>query len=245
MNSNNLINKIALVTGASRGIGKAIALALADEGINVAVNYYRQKEKAEEVCKLINEKGMNAVAVQADVSDAEAVKGMIATVENKIGEISILINNAGIAVRKNIEETTERDFDEAIKNNLKSSFLVTQAVLPKMRQNKWGRIVMVSSTAAQIGGVIGLHYAASKAGQIGMMHFYASRLSEEGITVNAIAPGLIKTDMFNELNNPDPAMVPVGRFGSPEEIAKVVIMLLINGYITNQTINVNGGIYPS
>ena len=132
-----------------------------------------------------------------------------------------------------------------IKIILKSNFLVTQAVLPAMRKNNWGRIIMISSTAAQIGCAVGLHYAASKAGQIGMMHFYAANLAKEGITVNAIAPALIETDMLHGLVNINQDLVPVGRFGTMKEIADVAVMLVKNGYITNQTINVNGGIYPA
>lgn len=245
MNDKNLKNKVALVTGASRGIGKAVALALADECIQVAVNYKSNKEKADEVCKLILEKGVKAVAVQADVSEADSVSKMISTIEKELGNISILINNAGMAFRQKIEEITEKDFDETIKINLKSNFLVTQAVLPNMRKNKWGRIIMISSTAAQIGGTVGLHYAASKAGQIGMMHFYAANLAKEGITVNAIAPALIETDMLNELGNIKPDLIPLGRFGTAKEIADAAIMLAKNGYISNQVININGGLHPS
>jgi 3-oxoacyl-[acyl-carrier protein] reductase len=245
MKKENQKNRIALVTGGSRGIGKAISLALADEGIQVAVNFHHNKDSADEVCKLISGKGIKAISVQADVSDAAAVSRMISTVEKELGSIDILINNAGIATRKGIEETSEEDFDEAIKINLKSNFLVTQAVLPAMRKNNWGRIIMISSTAAQIGGAVGLHYAASKAGQIGMMHFYAANLAKEGITVNAIAPALIETDMLHGLVNINQDLVPVGRFGTIKEIADVAVMLVKNGYITNQTINVNGGIYPA
>jgi len=245
MNSDNLKNKTALVTGASRGIGRAIALALADEGIHVAINYQHQKEKAEEVSGLIAEKKVNSIAVQADISKASDVEKMVLIVEKNLGNISILINNAGIAIRQKIEETTEEDFDKTIKVNLKSSFLVTQAVLPNMRRNKWGRIIMITSTAAQIGGAVGLHYAASKAGQIGMMHFYAAHLAKEGITVNAIAPALIKTDMLNELGSIKPDLIPLGRFGTVKEIADAAIMLVKNGYISNQVININGGLHPS
>ncbi len=238
-------NKIALVTGASRGIGKAIALALADEGIHVAVNYHNKKEQADEVCKLIQTKGVKALAVQADVSETKQVAAMIDTIEKELGEINILVNNAGISIRRKIEETTEEDFDEMIKTNLKSSFLVTQAVLPNMRKNKWGRIVMISSVAAQTGGAIGLHYASSKAGQLGLMHFYARYLAQEGITANAIAPAIIETDMIAQLGGLTPSNIPVGRFGKPEEIAEAAVLLVKNGYITGQTINVNGGWHPS
>ena len=150
-----LKNKIALVTGASRGIGKAIALAFADEGIHVAVNYHNKKEQAYEVCKFIQTKDVKALAVQADVSEAKQVSAMINKIEKELGEINILVNNAGISIRRKIEETTEEDFDKMIKTNLKSTFLVTQSVLPKMRKNKLGRIIIISSVAAQTGGAIG------------------------------------------------------------------------------------------
>jgi len=240
-----LKNKIALVTGASRGIGKAIALALADEGIHLAVNYHNKKEEADNVCKRIRAKGIKAFAIRADVSEAGQVSAMIDKIEKELGQINILINNAGISIRRKIEETTEGDFDEMIKTNLKSTFLVTQAVLPNMRKNKWGRIVILSSVAAQTGGVVGLHYAASKAGQLGLMHFYARNLAGEGITVNAIAPAVIETDMTTQLGGVTPSNIPVGRFGKPHEIAEAAILLVRNGYITNQTINVNGGWHPS
>lgn len=241
----DLKNKTALVTGASRGIGKAIALALSDGGINVAINYHRSKEKAEELCKVIESKNVKVLPIQADVSNSDEVERMIKQVEIGLGHIDILINNAGIAVRKEILETTEHDFDHMILMNLKSSFLVTQAVLPGMIENKWGRIIFISSVAAQIGGNVGLHYAASKAGQIGMMHFYASHIAKDGITVNAIAPGMIETEMLHELKDFHATRIPIGRYGKAEEIADTVMMLINNGFITNQTINIDGGIHPS
>jgi 3-oxoacyl-[acyl-carrier protein] reductase len=240
-----LKNKTALVTGASRGIGKAIALAFAGEGINVAVNYRDKKKDADEVCGLIEAKGVKALPVQADVSEAKQVSEMIEKVERELGDISILVNNAGVSIRRKIEEVTEEDFDYMIKTNLKSTFLVTQAVLPKMRTSGWGRIIIISSVAAQTGGVVGLHYAASKAGQLGMMHFLARNLAVEGITVNAIAPAIIETEMMDQLSGINPSAIPVGRFGKPEEIASAAVLILKNGYITNQTLNINGGWHPS
>lgn len=239
-----LKNKVALVTGASRGIGKAIALALADEGVHVAVNYRNSKEEAEQVAALIRQKGKKALPVRADVSEAGQVTDMLEEIKRALGKVDILINNAGIATKRLIEETAETDFDEMIKQNLKSTFLVTQAVLPAMRKAGWGRIVMLSSLAAQTGGEVGLHYAASKAGQIGMMHFYAKNLAKEGITANAIAPALIDTDMVAQLEI-SPAKIPMGRLGAAEEIAEAAVFLAGNGYVTGQTINVNGGAHPS
>ncbi|HKA00169.1 MAG TPA: SDR family oxidoreductase, partial [Candidatus Solibacter sp.] len=149
----------------------------------------------------------------------------------------------GIARPQPIAEITERDWDEIIAGNLKSCFLVTQAVLSGMRARKWGRIINISSVAAQVGGVVGPHYAASKAGMHGLTHYYAAHLASEGITVNTIAPALIATDMVAANPNATPARIPVGRFGDVDEVAQAAVLLATNGYITGQTINVNGGWY--
>jgi 3-oxoacyl-[acyl-carrier protein] reductase len=156
-----------------------------------------------------------------------------------------LVNNAGIARKQPFEEITEHDWDDMLAANLKSCFLVTQAVLPGMRARKFGRIINISSGAAQAGGVVGPHYTASKAGILGLTRFYASRLAAEGIRVNAIAPAFIETEMVT--SNPDfkPASIPVGRFGTAEEIAGVAVMLAKNDYMNGQTIHVNGGLYFS
>lgn len=245
MEENNLKNKVALITGGSRGIGRDLALSLAGEGIRVAVNYHRSEKEALAICEEIEKKGGKAIPIQADVSEATAVEKLVKKTHEALGPIDILINNAGISKGKSIEESTEQDFDEIIRVNLKSTFLVTQAVLPHMRQQKWGRIIMMSSVAAQTGGVVSMQYAASKAGQIGMMHHLALRLATEGITVNAIAPAIIETDMIRSMQNLSTDIIPVKRFGKTSEVTAIVLMLLKNGYITNQTINVNGGMHPS
>ena len=242
---NDLKDRIALVTGGSRGIGAAVALALAQAGAHVAVNYRVRREGAEEICSRIRSLGQRALAVQADVSKSSAVKEMLSQVEAELGSIGILVNNAGIARPQKIEDIREIDWDELINVNLKSVFLVTQAVLPKMRIACWGRVINISSVAAQVGGVVGPHYAASKAGMIGLTHSYAHLLAKEGITVNAIAPALIETEMVTANLNAKPDLIPVGRFGSVDEIAGVVMMLAANAYVTGQTINVNGGWYMS
>lgn len=241
----DLKGKIALVTGASRGIGAAAALALADCGVSVAVNYRERARDAESVCQKIRERGGCAISVQADVSRAGAVNQMMSEIQRQLGPISILVNNAGIARQQPIEDITEQDWDEILAVNLKSTYLVTWAVLPHMREQRWGRIINMSSVAAQTGGVIGPHYAASKAGMIGLTHSLANLLAKEGVTVNAIAPALIETEMVTSNAKASPARIPVGRFGTVEETASVVVMLVGNGYITGQTINVNGGWYPS
>jgi 3-oxoacyl-[acyl-carrier protein] reductase len=165
--------------------------------------------------------------------------------EERLGSIAILVNNAGISRPQPLESISEQDWDEVMNVNLKSCFLLTQAVLPGMRAQHWGRIINLSSVAAQVGGVVGPHYAASKAGMHGLTHFYASRLAKEGITVNAIAPALIETEMVTSNPNARPDLIPVERYGMPEEVADVAVMLARNGYITGQTINVNGGWYMS
>jgi 3-oxoacyl-[acyl-carrier protein] reductase len=241
----DLTNKVALVTGASRGIGAAIAVALATAGCDLAVNYRNRRAEAEDVCERIRNLGRRALPVQGDVSRSAAVTSMVRQVEHEMGTISILVNNAGIARQQKIEEITEADWEELISVNLKSAFLVTQAVLPPMRRQKWGRIVNMSSVAAQTGGVVGPHYAASKAGMLGMTHSLANLLAKEGITVNAIAPALIATEMVTSNLQANPGLIPVGRFGAVEEISSVAVMLVANGYITGQTINVNGGWYLS
>jgi 3-oxoacyl-[acyl-carrier protein] reductase len=233
----DLNGRVALVTGASRGIGRAVALALAQAGADVVVNYLSRSREAQEVQSQIARLGKRCVSIQADVS----IRGDVDRLVAAAGPIDILVNNAGISRPQAIEEITERDWDDLIAVNLKSCFLVTQAVLPGMRARRWGRIVNLSSVAAQVGGVVGPHYAASKAGILGLTRYYARHLAKEGIGVNAIAPALIETEMVTSNPNAQPSHIPVGRFGSVDEVAQVVVMLATNGYITGQTINVNGG----
>jgi 3-oxoacyl-[acyl-carrier protein] reductase len=243
--SDELSGKVALVTGASRGIGRAIAVALAKAGADVAVNFVSREAEAKEVCSDIKAVGRRALTVKADVSASNEVKRMVGQAEKELGPISILVNNAGISRPQPLDQITERDWDEILTVNLKSMFLVTQSVLPAMRQQRWGRIVNLSSVAAQLGGVIGPHYAASKAGCLGLTHSYAALLAKDGITVNSIAPALIETEMITSNPKARPDIIPIGRFGTAEEVADVAVMLACNGYITGQTINVNGGWYMS
>jgi 3-oxoacyl-[acyl-carrier protein] reductase len=241
--SPKFLNRVALVTGASRGIGRSVAIALAGAGAHVAVNYVTQQSAAEEVCATIRKLGTRAIPLQADVSVAAEVDGMVATVERDLGPVDILVNNAGIAQIKPFSELTEADWDHILDVNLKSAFLVTQRVLPGMRQRHWGRIINLSSVAAQTGGVVGPHYAASKAGLIGLTHSYAALLAKEGITANAIAPALIATDMVTSNPKASTERLPVGFFGSPEEIGRTAVLLAESDFITGQTISVNGGWY--
>jgi 3-oxoacyl-[acyl-carrier protein] reductase len=207
------------------------------------LNYKTHAADAEAVCAAIRSTGGQAIAIQADVSIAQEVATLIQQAANALGPVAILVNNAGIARPQPLDQITERDWDEVLAVNLKSVFLVTQAVLPGMRVAKWGRIINLSSVAAQTGGVVGPHYAASKAGIHGLTHSYAALLAQEGITVNAIAPALIETEMMRDNPRARPDLIPVGRFGTVDEVADVVVMLATNGYITGQTINVNGGWY--
>jgi 3-oxoacyl-[acyl-carrier protein] reductase len=239
----DLNNRVALVTGASRGIGAAIAIAFATAGANVAVNYCERSDAAKAVCGEISGMARKAIAVQADVSVAADVKRMVGEVEAHLGGIDILVNNAAIAHPRKLEEITEAEWDEVLTVNLKSVFLVTQAVIGGMRRRKWGRIINLSSVAAQTGGAVGAHYAASKAGIIGLTHSCASAFVRDGITVNAIAPALIETDMVTSNPNASPDLIPMGHFGSVDDVASIAMMLATNEYMTGQTISVNGGWY--
>ena len=235
-----LKGRIALVTGASRGIGAAVATALAEAGAAVAVNYRERASEAEAVVADIKRKGGRAIAIAADVSQAAAVAKMVEQVTSSLGGIDILVNNAGVAIVRGVDDLTEDDFDRTIAVNLKSAFLCTQAVVSSMRAKRWGRIVNISSGAARGAGAIGVHYNASKAGMEGLTRGYAARLVKEGITVNSVAPSLIETDMMR--GRPDLARnIPLGRLGQPEEVAQAVLMVLGNDYMTGQTIVLNGG----
>jgi 3-oxoacyl-[acyl-carrier protein] reductase len=240
-----LKGRVALVTGSSRGIGRAVAIALAEAGADIALNFLRRAEQAEEVQAQIHQAKRRCISIQADVSVADDVARLVRHTEERLGPVDILVNNAGIARPQPIEAISEQDWEQVIAVNLKSCFLATQAVLPGMRERKWGRIVNLSSVAAQLGGVVGPHYAASKAGILGLTHFYARHLAKEGITVNAIAPALIETEMVTSNLNARPDHIPLGRFGTVDEVAEVAVMLAGNGYITGQTINVNGGWFMS
>jgi len=236
-----LKGRVALVTGGSRGIGRALAISLADAGAAVAINYLERADAATDVAESIRKQGGRAMVVGADVSKAAAVKGMVGDVERALGPIDVLVNNAGIGLVRAVDDLTEEDFDRTIAVNLKSVFLCTQAVVPGMRERKWGRIVNISSGAARGAGGVGPHYNASKAGMEGMTRGYAARLVKEGITVNAVAPSLIETDMVSAVAS-SAARIPLGRFGTPEECAQVVMMLVGNEYMTGQTVALSGGL---
>jgi 3-oxoacyl-[acyl-carrier protein] reductase len=239
-----LSGKVALVTGASRGIGRSVALALSASGARVVVNHRAGDEDAADVVREIEATGREALASRADITDPTEVAAMVSRIRDVFGPVDVLVNNAGIARALPLAEVHLATWDATMAVNLRAPFIVTSAVLPGMRERRWGRLVFLSSTAARVGGIVGPHYAASKAGVEGLMHSYAKELAREGITANAIAPALIETEML-AAGIARPETVPVGRFGTAEEVADLVVAVVKNGYITGQTIQVNGGVYPT
>ncbi len=241
MTALDLRTHVALVTGGSRGIGAAIVRSLAAAGADVVVNYRERRDAAATLAQDIQNNGGRAAAIGADVANSRDVKNLFDQATQQFGPVDILVNNAGISITRGIDDLNEEDFDRTIAVNLKSAFLCTQAALPAMRHKKWGRIINISSGAARGVGANGPHYNASKAGIEGLTRGYAARLVKEGITMNAVAPSLIETDMVagkQELVS----RIPLGRFGTAEEVAQAVIFLIGNAYMTGQTIALSGGI---
>ena len=237
-----LAGKTALVTGGGRGIGKAIALALAGAGCDVAVNYVSREADAAVTADAVRALGRRALSVRGDVTQSGAITAMLTGIERGLGPVDILVNNAGRLRVESLDQMSEASWNDMVQVNLTSVFLMTQAVLPGMRARKWGRIINLTSVAAQLGSTMGVHYAAAKAGVIAATKSYARLLAKEGVTVNAIAPALIATEMVVANPNVKPDMIPVGRFGEVDECADVAVLLAGNGYITGQTIGVNGGL---
>lgn len=246
--SNRLDGKTAIVTGAGRGIGRAIAKELGSCGANVVVNYVTSGEAAEALVKEIEELGVKALAVQADVTDFEAVGVMVKQTIETFGQIDVLVNNAGITRDKTLKNMNKQMWDEVIHTNLDSLFNCTKQVLPYMLQRKYGRIVNISSFVALAGNVGQANYAATKAGIIGFTKSVALEVSRQGITVNAVCPGFTETDMLWEV--PENIRqrildkIPMGRFGTAQEIASCVRFICTEGdYMTAQAISINGGVY--
>ncbi len=239
---------IALVTGGSRGIGQAIAVKLAEIGIDVALGYEKHQAQAEEVVQHISDLGCRAMAIRTDLRDPHQIATLVQSVQDAFGRIDILVNNAAIGPQRSLEAITVEEWDQVMQVNLRSSFLLSQQVIPGMRERGWGRIILISSVAGFLGGVIGAHYAASKAGQMGLMHALAGPLAPYGVTVNALAPALIEgggTLPGDEQAHQQLATrIPVGRLGRPEEVADAVLLLIGNAFITSQTIVIDGGLYP-
>ncbi len=240
-------NKCALVTGGSRGIGAATCLALARAGVHVAVNYNKSPELAHQVVKNCRNEGVNAVALQADVSKLADIHSLVDETVNALGGLDILINNAGINKPGEIATLSEADWDEVVDTSIKSTFFCTQAALPYLKQSGSGRVVNLSSLAGKRG--TGLpHYAAAKAGVMGLTMSLALQLAPHGITVNSIYPGLVATDFGPgpekiRQAGKAPGAVPLGRAGEPEEAAETIMFLVRSDYITGEHINFTGGRY--
>ncbi|MEC0369301.1 3-oxoacyl-ACP reductase FabG [Paenibacillus chibensis] len=247
--SKALQGQAALVTGASRGIGRSIALALAEAGANVAVNYAGSEAAAQAVVEEIKQLGVDAFAIQANVGQSEQAENLIKEVAGKFGRIDILVNNAGITRDNLIMRMKEDEFDQVIETNLKGVFNCLKSVSRPMMKQRYGRIINISSVVGVLGNAGQANYVAAKAGVIGLTKSSARELASRGITVNCVAPGFIDTDMTRELTDDlkDKMIqdIPLSRLGQPEEIAKVVVFLASEGasYMTGQTLHVDGGMY--
>ena len=239
--------RAAVVTGGSRGIGRAVCLALAAEGYDLCVNYSGNAEAAAETVRLCEEAGVQAVAVQADVSTAEGAEGLMAAAVERFGRIDVLVNNAGVTRDGLLVRMSEEDFDRVVDTNLKGAFLCCRAAAKRMMRRRYGRIVNLSSVVGLRGNSGQANYAASKAGLIGLTKSLAKELATRNVTVNAVAPGFITTDMTDAM--PEAARadtlntIPAGRAGLPGEVAHAVAFLAAeeSAYITGQVLSVDGG----
>ncbi|MEM9542657.1 MAG: 3-oxoacyl-[acyl-carrier-protein] reductase [Cyanobacteria bacterium P01_E01_bin.42] len=244
-NLQNLKEKVAIVTGGSRGIGRSVVLALAGEGAKVTVNYARSREAADKVVAEIGEAGGEAIAVQGDVSQPEQVDNLIKETKDKFGRIDVLVNNAGITRDTLLLRMKPEDWQAVIDLNLTGVFLCTKAVSKLMLKQKSGRIINIASVAGQMGNPGQANYSAAKAGVIGFTKTIAKEMASRGVTVNAVAPGFIETDMTHDLKADEILKyIPLGRYGQPEEIAGMVRFLAADpaaAYITGQVFNVDGG----
>jgi acetoacetyl-CoA reductase len=239
---------VVVVTGASRGLGRAIAEEMGRGGAKVVVNYSRSKESAEELVQRISEDGGEAIAVQGDVSDPEQAKALIDKTIERFGRIDVLVNNAGINIDRTLKRLSVEDWDKVIQVDLNSAFYTVHAALPHMMEAGGGKIINMSSFVGEAGNIGQANYSAAKAGLLGFTKTAAKELARNSITVNSICPGFIETDMVAAI--PEDAKekllktVPLGRFGKPDEIARAVRFLIEDGdYITGQALDINGGVY--
>jgi 3-oxoacyl-[acyl-carrier protein] reductase len=245
MSIGGLEGRVALVTGGSGGIGAEVSHRLGAAGTTVAVHYLSGKERADEVVASIAQHGGRAVALAGDLSTVDGAEELVAHAERTAGAIDVLVANAGLSRPGSYEDIDAVMFDETVAVNLRAPYLLARHVLPGMRERGYGRILFTSSVAALTGGIVGPHYAASKAGLHGLTHFLAARGARDGITVNAIAPALIEqTGMLPGDPGELAQRIPVGRLGTPAEVADLALAVLRNGYLTNQVIAIDGGIHP-
>ncbi len=244
----DLRDRIAMVTGASSGIGYATALRLAEAGADLSIGYRHKEQEAKELAEHIHHMGRRAVALPGDLRRSAEVMALVDVTETQLGPVDILISNAGAGTHKRLEEISLQEWDETMNVNLRAAFLLAQRVTPGMRNRNWGRVIFVSSVAAFTGGIVGPHYAASKAGLLGLMHSLSASLAPHGVTVNAVAPALIAdTGMLPGGPGAEQELasrIPVGRLGKPEDVVEAIMMLMVNSYMTNQTLLVDGGMYP-
>lgn len=243
--STELAGRAALVTGASGGIGRAVVQRLAELGCAIAAAYGSRAEPARELVDEVARDGVRAVALGADLSDPRSPAQLVDVAEQALGAVDILVANAGAGQRQALHEIALEDWQAVVDVNLRAPFLLTQRVVPGMVERGWGRILYTSSVAAFTGGVVGAHYAASKAGLHGLLHHVAARVAASGVTVNAIAPALITgTEMLPGSSAELEQLVPSRRLGVPEEVADLAVAVLANPYMTSQVVGLDGGIYP-
>lgn len=243
--ADTLRDRVALVTGASGGIGRAIALALAHRGARVAVGYGRNQRAAEEVADRIVESGGQVYAVGGNLETPDGPEAVVEEVKAQLGNINVLVSNAGRGEIYKLEDLTIEELDRTLAVNLRTPLLLAQRILPIMQEQRFGRVMFISSTAAFVGGIVGPHYAMSKPGLHGLTHSLAGRFAPYGITMNAIAPALIAdTGMLPGTPEQLGAQIPVRRVGTPREVADLTLAVLENAYVTNQVISIDGGIHP-
>jgi 3-oxoacyl-[acyl-carrier protein] reductase len=242
-------HRVALVTGASGGIGAATARLLADGGADVALTCHGHREDAEQAAEQVRAAGRRARVFRADFADRDVPEQLARQVADELGAVDVLVAGAGAGEQRSWEEVDRQLWDRTLEVNLSAPFFLAQQVLPGMVERGWGRVLFLSSIAALTGGVLGAHYAASKAALHGLTHYLASRTAQQGVTVNAIAPALIGDTRMVPLdpNDPEalPLPIPVGRLGTPEEVADLSVAMLRNGYLTDKVITLDGGLHAS
>ncbi len=243
-----LDDQVAVVTGSSRGLGRAIALELAQQGATVVINYNRGEAEARDVASQVEQQGGKCAVIQGDVAESSQARNLINEAIGQFGRLDVLVNNAGITRDRSMRKLTDDDWVEVINTNLNSAWYCTAAAVPKMIEQNHGRIINISSFVGQAGNFGQANYSASKAGLIGFTKTAALELARYNITVNAIAPGFLATEMVGQIpeniQTQIKQRIPLGRFGEAEEVARVVAFLAVHGdYITGSQININGGVY--